>query len=146
MVCESSYSFRGLSSPLFALEDSGEGPGGPGPLIIRSKWGPKGRKTCFFEANPPIISGSGWPPPPPATSYLKVLIRHWFVSLQNLVCYLNTNSLLQSLTHSLRIQPSLLSSLLLIARVCEGRRETAVFAGQLSQNIWWNILGVSLVC
>lgn len=41
------------------MEDSGEGPGGPGaPLIFRSKWGPKGPKTVFW-GRPPVITGSG---------------------------------------------------------------------------------------
>ena len=40
-----------------------EGPGGPAPLIFRPKWGPKGGKK-FFGDRPPLISGSGWPPPP----------------------------------------------------------------------------------
>ena len=118
-------------------------PGVPGPpLFLDQNEARRAEKHGFFRLPLPLSQGLDDPPP----SYLKILIRHWFVSLQNLVCYLNTNSLLQSLTHSLRIQPSLLSSLLLIARVREGRRETAVFAGQLSQNVWWNILGVSLVC
>ena len=125
----------------------GRGPGIPGPsLIFGSKWGPKGGKTCFFWGHPSPYLRVWMTPPPPPPSYLKVWVRDWFVSLQNLVCYLDTQCLLHSLTYSLRIQPSLLSSLLRIARVCERRRETAVFAGQLSQNVWWNILGVSLVC
>ena len=35
---------------------------------------PEGPKKRFFEAGPPLIWGSGWPPPPP---YLKVWIRHY---------------------------------------------------------------------
>ena len=34
------------------------------PLIVRANWGPKGSKN-FFENGPPLISGSGWPAPPP---------------------------------------------------------------------------------
>ena len=43
----------------------GEGPGGPRPpLIFRLKWGPKGRKTFFWDRPPPpLISESGWRPP-----------------------------------------------------------------------------------
>ena len=135
MVCESSYSFRGLSSSLFAVEDSGKGPGDPGALpYFWIKMRPEGRKNMFF-LRPPLPLSQGLDDPPPPPSYLKVWVRDWFVSLQNLVCYLDTQCLLHSLTYSLRIQPSLLSSLLRIARVCERRRETAVFAGQLSQNV-----------
>ena len=52
------------------VADPGEGPGGtpPPPLIFRLNWGRKGRKN--------LISGSGWPPPPPHP-YLKVWICHW---------------------------------------------------------------------
>ena len=116
----------------------GRDPGVLAPLLLDQNEARRAEKHVFLRPTLPLSQGLDDRPPPmtaPPPSYLKVWIRHWFVSLQNLVCYLNTNSLLQSLTHSLRIQPSLLSSLLLIARVCEGRRETAVFAGQLSQNV-----------
>ena len=41
------------------------GPGDPPSLICRPKWGPKGRKKLFLRPPPPLISGSGWPPPLP---------------------------------------------------------------------------------
>ena len=58
----------------------GRGPGEPGsPLIFKPNWGPKGRKK-FFDTIPPrpLMSGSGWPLPPPPVSppYLKVWFRH----------------------------------------------------------------------
>ena len=48
---------------LIAVADPGEGPGGPGPLIFRPKWGPKGRKKFFWRPPPPppLLSGSVWP-------------------------------------------------------------------------------------
>ena len=52
------------------------GPWGPASLIFRPKWDPKGRKQFFWRPGPPLISGSGWPSPPPPP-YLKVWIRHW---------------------------------------------------------------------
>ena len=110
----------------------GRGPGVPAPLLLDQNEARRAEKHVFLRPTLPLSQGLDDPPPPP---YLKVWVRHWFFSLQNLVCYLNTHCLLHSLTHNLRIQPSLLSSLLLIARVREGRRETAVFAGQLSQNV-----------
>jgi len=52
----------------------GEGPGGPGPpLIFRLKWGPKGRKTFFWDRPPPLSQSLDDDPPP---TYLKVWIRH----------------------------------------------------------------------
>ena len=44
---------------------------------------PKGPKKYFLEAGPPVISGSGWPPPPP---YLKVWICHCFPIAFMLCC------------------------------------------------------------
>ena len=39
-------------------------PGGPAPpLIFRPNWGQRGWKKCFWRLSPPLISGSGWPPP-----------------------------------------------------------------------------------
>ena len=111
----------------------GRVPGVPGPpLFLDQNEARRAEKHGFLGYPSPYLRVWMTPPPP---SYLKVWVRHWFFSLQNLACYLNTHCLLHSLTHNLRIQPSLLSSLLLIARVREGRRETAVFAGQLSQNV-----------
>ena len=46
---------------------------GPAPLIFRPNWGPKSRKNIFGTPSRPLISGSGWPPPPPL--YLEVWIR-----------------------------------------------------------------------
>ena len=45
-----------------AVADPGKGP--VSPLTFGPNWGPKARK-CFFSRPPPLISGSGWPPPPP---------------------------------------------------------------------------------
>ena len=54
--------------------------GGPAPLILNPNWGPKGRKKFFGDRPPPslrvwmtgppspLISGSGWPGPPPPLS------------------------------------------------------------------------------
>ena len=50
----------------------GRGQGEPGsPLIFKPNWGPKGRKK-FFDTIPPrpLISGSGWPLPPPPAPHL----------------------------------------------------------------------------
>ena len=73
------YCEHALSVLQFAVADQGRGPGGP-PPIFRPKWGPKGRRNSFGRPPPPLISGSGWPPPPSPT-YLKVWIRRWFVFL-----------------------------------------------------------------
>ena len=35
------------------MADPGEGPGGRGPLIFRSNWGPMGRKKFFLDRAPP---------------------------------------------------------------------------------------------
>ena len=52
----------------------GLGGGGRPLLIFRPNGGPKVRKLFFWSPSPPpVISGSGWPPPSP---YLKVWIRH----------------------------------------------------------------------
>ena len=55
----------------FTLADPGEGPGGEltaPPLIFRPNSGPKGRKKKLR------------PPPSPIPPYLKVWVRHWFIS------------------------------------------------------------------
>ena len=44
-----------------AVADPGKGP--VSPLTFGPNWGPKARK-CFLSRPPPLISGSGWPPPP----------------------------------------------------------------------------------
>ena len=50
----------------------GRGPGGPPPLIFRPNGGAKGLIFLFFEAAPPpLISGSGWPLPPPLSEGLN---------------------------------------------------------------------------
>ena len=52
-------------------------PGGPAPpLIFRPNWGQRGWKKCFWRLSPPLISGSGWPPPPLPPPYLKAWIHH----------------------------------------------------------------------
>ena len=53
---------HGIGEPYCAVADPEERPRGPAPLIVRVNWGPKGQKN-FFETPPPLISGSGWPPP-----------------------------------------------------------------------------------
>ena len=80
------------------------------PLIFRPNWGPKGREKIFLRSPlsqdlddrlpplsqdlddrlPPLISGSGWPPPPP---YMNVWNRHW-VMLLKLVLLLIVHNLL----------------------------------------------------
>ena len=46
--------------------ESREGAQGARPLLIfRPKWGPMGRKNCFWgHPSHPLISGCGWPGPP----------------------------------------------------------------------------------
>ena len=65
----------------------GRGPGDPGCLLIfKPNWGPRGREKRFFRP-PPLISGSGLPPPPRSPPYLKVWIRHCrLLALPMLVC------------------------------------------------------------
>ena len=46
-----------------AVADPGEWPG-PLPLICRPKWAQRAGKI-FWETGPPLISGYGWPGPPP---------------------------------------------------------------------------------
>lgn len=53
---------HGIEEPYSAVADPEERPRGPAPLIVRVNWGPKAQKN-FFETPPPLISGSGWPPP-----------------------------------------------------------------------------------
>ena len=68
----------------------GRGPGArlpPPHLIFRPKWGPKGRKKFFFRRGPALISGSGWPAPPPtpliwrsgSVNALSKLKKNWAV-------------------------------------------------------------------
>ena len=51
------------------VADPGEGPGGPPPPpYFWTKLWPEGPKKNFFLDRPtPLISGSGWPDPPPPT-------------------------------------------------------------------------------
>ena len=44
--------------------------------IGRSRGGGKGAQASFFWECPPLISGSGWPAPPPPPSHLKDWICH----------------------------------------------------------------------
>ena len=51
---------------LYLLENTAVADPGKGlvsPLTFGPNWGPKARK-CFLSRPPPLISGSGWPPPP----------------------------------------------------------------------------------
>ena len=69
---------------LFSVADP---PGAPS-LNFRAIWGPKGRKKNWETGDPPLISGSGWPPPSPPPPprhppYLKVWIRHWYQNHQH---------------------------------------------------------------
>ena len=43
----------------------GRGPGGPPPVIFRTKWGPRVRKNCFETGPPPLPQSLDAPPPPP---------------------------------------------------------------------------------
>ena len=73
------------------MVNPGEGPGGPAPpsphLIFRPKWGPKGWKNIFLRRGPALISGSGWPAPPPtpliwrsgSANALSKLKKNWAV-------------------------------------------------------------------
>ena len=45
-----------------SVADLGEGPGGPGPPYFETKLRPQGPKK-FFGDPPPLIPGSGRPPP-----------------------------------------------------------------------------------
>ena len=47
----------------------GRAQGARPPFIFRRKWGPEGRQQ-FFWGRAPLISGSGWPPPPPLSEGL----------------------------------------------------------------------------
>ena len=49
---------------LIAVADPGEGTGGPGPLIFRPKWGPKGRKKFFWRPPPLPFSQGPYDCPP----------------------------------------------------------------------------------
>ena len=43
------------------------------PLFLDQNEAQRAEKNFFWGRGPPLISGSGWPPPP----YLKTWIRHW---------------------------------------------------------------------
>ena len=45
------------------------------PSYFKTKLKPEGPKKIVYRPTPPIISESGWSPPPP--HYVKVRIRHW---------------------------------------------------------------------
>ena len=67
----------------FPVADPEERPGVPvSPLIFRPKWGPKGRKKVFWRPGPPLISGSGWPAPPPPPSLSEGLDQSLFPMIE----------------------------------------------------------------
>ena len=72
----------------------GRGPGVLAPLLLDQNEARRAEKHVFLRPTLPLSQGLDDPLPP---SYLKVWVRDWFVSLQNLVCYLDTVSL--ALTH-----------------------------------------------
>ena len=45
------------------VADPGEGPGGPAPLLLDQTDAQRAEKHFFWD-RPPLISGSGWSPPP----------------------------------------------------------------------------------
>ena len=53
-----------------SVVDPGKGPGGPAPLTFGLNCGPKGREKIFLNRPIPLISGSGWTPPPPLSEGL----------------------------------------------------------------------------
>ena len=64
----------------------GRGPGGPPPIIFRTKWGPRGRKN-FFETGPPPLPHSLDDPPPPLSEGLDPPLQSknrrfcWFLAV-----------------------------------------------------------------
>ena len=76
----SSHSFPPPRDEWKQWQIQGRGRGGPAaPPYFESKLRPKGPKKLFLKTTP-LISGSGWPPPPPL--YLKVWICHWEIHLR----------------------------------------------------------------
>ena len=66
----------------------GRHPWAPLPPLFFDQNEARSAEKRFLETGPsPLISGSGWPTPPPPP-YLKVWIRHWdnFVSLCDIQC------------------------------------------------------------
>ena len=53
---------------LILVVDPGEGPGGPGPPLFFDQNEARRAEKIFLRDRPPLISGSGWPPPPPTLS------------------------------------------------------------------------------
>ena len=53
----------------FPVADPEERPGGPAsPLFFEQNEAWRAEKTVFWRPGPPLISGSGWPAPPPSLS------------------------------------------------------------------------------
>ena len=46
------------------------------PLFLLQTEARRAEKN-FFETGPLLLSGSGWPDPPPSPPYMKVWFRHW---------------------------------------------------------------------
>ena len=72
VYCLAWYQFKWLHIP---VADPGEGPRGPAPhpLIFRPNWGPKGRKSFFWDW---ALLFSPPPPTHPPPPNLKVWIHH----------------------------------------------------------------------
>ena len=51
---------------LSSVAGPGEGPRGPGPPLFLDQTEAQRDEKCVFKNRPPLISGSGWPPPPPS--------------------------------------------------------------------------------
>ena len=58
------------------LQHSGRPRGPAPPLIFRPNWGQRGWKKCFWRLSAPLISGSGWPPPPALPEGLDPPLQH----------------------------------------------------------------------